>query len=157
MGSVPPPLWGRPQKEPLPGLPPYKPQLPADDEPGGFGPPRQRHVLGRSAAPLRPTAGADAEGGGDAAVSASVGLPHRWGGLTAAGPQNPPIFPQNSHLKSYNHRVAWVEKDLRDHLVSTPLLWAESPITRPGCPEPNHSPHSLLKCIYFKSEWSYIK
>ena len=30
--------------------------------------------------------------------------------------------------------MAWVEKD---HRVSTPLLWAGSPTTRPGCPEPH--------------------
>jgi len=27
-----------------------------------------------------------------------------------------------------------VEKDLKDHLVLTPLLWARSPATRTGCP-----------------------
>jgi len=31
-------------------------------------------------------------------------------------------------LKSINHRMAWVEKDHNDHLVSTPLLCAGSPI-----------------------------
>ena len=35
-----------------------------------------------------------------------------------------------------NHRMAWVEKDHNDHLVSTPLLCAGSPTTTPGCPEP---------------------
>ena len=39
--------------------------------------------------------------------------------------------------KSQNHRMAWVEKDLKDHLVSTPLPQAGPPTTRPGCPEPN--------------------
>ena len=33
--------------------------------------------------------------------------------------------------------MAWVEKDHNDHLVSTPLLCAGSPTTRPGCPEPH--------------------
>uniref|UniRef100_A0A8V1A5J1 diphosphoinositol-polyphosphate diphosphatase n=3 Tax=Neognathae TaxID=8825 RepID=A0A8V1A5J1_CHICK len=33
--------------------------------------------------------------------------------------------------------MAWVEKDHNDHLISTPLLCAESPTTRPGCPEPH--------------------
>jgi len=28
--------------------------------------------------------------------------------------------------------MAWVEKDLKHHLVSTPLSWAGSPTTRPG-------------------------
>jgi len=32
------------------------------------------------------------------------------------------------------HRMAWVEKDHKGHLVSTPLLCAGSPTTRPGCP-----------------------
>jgi len=32
--------------------------------------------------------------------------------------------------------MAWVEKDLKDHWVSTPLLCAELPTTRPGCPNP---------------------
>ena len=36
-----------------------------------------------------------------------------------------------------SHRMAWVEKDHNDHLVSTPLLCAGSPTTRPGCPEPH--------------------
>ena len=33
--------------------------------------------------------------------------------------------------------MAWVEKNHNDHLVSTPLLCAELPTTRPGCPEPH--------------------
>ena len=33
--------------------------------------------------------------------------------------------------------MAWVEKDHNDHPVSTPLLCAGSPTTRPGCPEPH--------------------
>ena len=33
--------------------------------------------------------------------------------------------------------MAWVEKDHNDHLISTPLLCARSPTTRPGCPEPH--------------------
>ena len=33
--------------------------------------------------------------------------------------------------------MAWVEKDHNDHQVSTPLLCAGSPATRPGCPEPH--------------------
>jgi len=36
----------------------------------------------------------------------------------------------------FNHRMAWVQKDHNDHLVSTPLLCSGSPIARPGCPEP---------------------
>jgi len=33
--------------------------------------------------------------------------------------------------------MAWVGKDLKDHLISTPLLCAGSPTTRPGCSEPH--------------------
>jgi len=33
--------------------------------------------------------------------------------------------------------MAWVEKDHNDHRVSTPLLCAGSPTSRPGCPEPH--------------------
>ena len=51
-------------------------------------------------------------------------------------------------IESYNHGMAWVEKDLKDHLVSTSLQWAGPPTTRPGCPEPqplhNHSGQPVL-------------
>ena len=40
-------------------------------------------------------------------------------------------------FSSQNHGMAWVEKDHNDHRVSTPLLCAGSPTTRPGCPEPH--------------------
>jgi len=44
--------------------------------------------------------------------------------------------------------MAWFEKDLKDHVVSTPLAWAGSPATRPGCPEPHPaSPKMLHLCI----------
>jgi len=33
--------------------------------------------------------------------------------------------------------MAWVEKDLKDHLVSTPLPCAGLSTTRPSCPEPH--------------------
>ena len=33
--------------------------------------------------------------------------------------------------------MAWAEKDLKDHLASTPLQWAGLPTTRSGCPEPH--------------------
>lgn len=32
--------------------------------------------------------------------------------------------------------MSWIEKGYNDHLLSTPLLWAESPTIRPDCPEP---------------------
>ena len=51
---------------------------------------------------------------------------------------------ENTYLKEYlliiesqHHRMAWVEKDHNDHLISTPLLCAGPPTTRPGCPEPH--------------------
>ena len=31
-----------------------------------------------------------------------------------------------------DHRIAWIERDHGDHLVSTPLLCAGLPTTRPG-------------------------
>jgi len=40
-------------------------------------------------------------------------------------------------LNTQNHRMAWVEKDHNDHLVSIPVPQAGSPTTRPGCPEPH--------------------
>ena len=44
---------------------------------------------------------------------------------------------QSQDIDYMNHRMAWIEKDHNDHLVSTPLLCAGSPTTRPGCPEPH--------------------
>jgi len=40
--------------------------------------------------------------------------------------------------------MAWVENDLKDHLVSTPLPWAGLPTTRPGCPQPQ-----LIVLLFF--------
>jgi len=51
------------------------------------------------------------------------------GGLTL---QLGPYF-----IESWNHRMAWVEKDHNAHRVSTPPLCAGLPTTRPGCPEPH--------------------
>ena len=36
-----------------------------------------------------------------------------------------------------SYRMAWVAKDHSAHPVSTPLLCAGSPTSRPGCPEPH--------------------
>jgi len=47
--------------------------------------------------------------------------------------------------------MAWVEKELKDHLVSTPLPWAGLPTTRPGCPEPKCCwpwKKEALGCVY---------
>jgi len=44
--------------------------------------------------------------------------------------------------KSQNHRMAWVEKDLKDHLVSNPLSWAglsKSPDSPTDCIRTNDS------------------
>jgi len=53
--------------------------------------------------------------------------------------------------------MAWIEKDHNDHLVSTPLLCAGSPTTRPGCPEPHPAwiTHTMMdRCIAkFFSRW----
>jgi len=63
---------------------------------------------------------------------------------------------QQSRTTSQTHRMAWVEKDHNDHLVSTPLLCAGSPTTRAGCPELTACPISfffiifLLACAFLK-------
>ena len=49
---------------------------------------------------------------------------------------NPPYPESLGYASSENHTMAWVEKDHSDHQVSTRLC-AESPTTRPGCPEPH--------------------
>jgi len=38
--------------------------------------------------------------------------------------------------ESWNHRIVWVGRDLKDHLVPTPLPWAGTAYTRPGCSKP---------------------
>jgi len=38
-------------------------------------------------------------------------------------------------IDSLNHRMVWVGRDLKDHLVPTTLPWAGTPYTRPGCSE----------------------
>jgi len=43
--------------------------------------------------------------------------------------------------------MAWVEKDHNDHVVSTSLLCAGSPTTRPGCPEPHPAWPWKFYCI----------
>ena len=40
-------------------------------------------------------------------------------------------------IDSQNHKMAWIEKDLRDHPVSIPLPQAGLPTTGPGCPDPH--------------------
>jgi len=41
--------------------------------------------------------------------------------------------------------MVWVGRDLIDHLVPTPLLWAGTPSTRPDCSEPHPTwPWALL-------------
>ena len=42
---------------------------------------------------------------------------------------------RNHFIESQNRRTAWVEKEPKDHLVSTPLPWAGLPTTRPVCQE----------------------
>ena len=39
------------------------------------------------------------------------------------------------YVESQNHRMAWVEKNLKDHLVSISLLWTGLPTIRTGCPK----------------------
>jgi len=47
--------------------------------------------------------------------------------------------------ESKNHRMAWVEKVLKDHLVSTPLLCAGSPTTRSRAAQSHIQPG--LECL----------
>lgn len=35
--------------------------------------------------------------------------------------------------RSKNAGMVWGRRNLKDHLVSIPLLWAVTPSTRPGC------------------------
>lgn len=55
---------------------------------------------------------------------------------TAPQPTAEPGKSLLAHCCTY-HRTAQVEKDHYDHLVSTPLLCAGLPTTRPGCHEPH--------------------
>jgi len=48
---------------------------------------------------------------------------------------------------SVNHRMAWVEKDHKDHVVSIPLPWAGSPTTRPGYSEPPPAWRPVLRGV----------
>jgi len=48
-----------------------------------------------------------------------------------------------------NHKMAWVEKDHNDHLVSTLLLRAGLPTTTPGCPEPQGIDRAFSSGITF--------
>ena len=41
--------------------------------------------------------------------------------------------PQSLLFSRQNHRIVWVGKDLKDHLVPVFLPWAGTPSTRPGC------------------------
>jgi len=47
------------------------------------------------------------------------------------------VFALSTCLKNREHRMAWVEKDHNNHLVSTPLPCAGLATTSPGCPEPH--------------------
>lgn len=42
--------------------------------------------------------------------------------------------------QSWNHRILWIERDPKDHIVLTHLLWVGAHSIRPGCPNPrvNH-------------------
>ena len=64
------------------------------------------------------------------------------------------VQPKQNHsvIESQNHRMAWVERDLKDHPGATPLPRAGSPSPRPGCPEPHAAwkPMFKLQCTYKK-------
>lgn len=40
-------------------------------------------------------------------------------------------------MQSQDHRLIWVRKDLKDHLVPTNLQWTETPSSTPGCTNPH--------------------
>lgn len=43
-------------------------------------------------------------------------------------------LPVLQEVEPYNHRMSWVERDLKDDLVSSPVLWAGLPTTKAGHP-----------------------
>lgn len=43
--------------------------------------------------------------------------------------------------------MAWVGRDLTDHLLPTPLPWARTPATRPGCIKPPPTPTNLSAVV----------
>jgi len=45
------------------------------------------------------------------------------------------VHKEIAEFESSNHRMVWVGRDLNDHLVPTPLPWAGTSSTRPGCLE----------------------
>jgi len=40
----------------------------------------------------------------------------------------------------WKHRMLWVGRDLKDHLVSITLSWAGTPSTKQGCSKPHPAP-----------------
>lgn len=61
-------------------------------------------------------------------------------------PVNPPWLESQIKIPSqenetYNHRMVWVERDLKDHPASTALPWAGTPFTRLGPPAPSGLGH----------------
>lgn len=43
-------------------------------------------------------------------------------------------------VESQDHRMTWVGRDFKDHLVPTPLPRAGEPSTRPSCSKPRYFP-----------------
>lgn len=48
----------------------------------------------------------------------------------------------HAHIHAMNSRTAWAEKGLKDHLPSTPLLWAALPTIKPQDPHIHRSVYS---------------
>lgn len=47
------------------------------------------------------------------------------------------VYMNTYSIKSWNHRMVCIGKNLKDHLLPTPLLWAEILSTVSECPKPD--------------------
>lgn len=87
-----------------------------------------------------------------------------WSSCSLPEGPNLSVFQREGKIEIWsntlNHRMAWVQPDLKDHLVPTFLPWARIPSTRPGCLKPHptwpgkvkglgihNSPDNLLQCL----------
>ena len=52
--------------------------------------------------------------------------------------------------------MAWVGRDLKDHLVPTSLPWAGMPLTRLGCPKP-YPTWPTVCCVAFSADIQVVE